>query len=112
MTNQSFTKRYIRDGQNPFEFYNEEEFQKRYRFNKESVLYGILPKIEEGLAKINKRGAVVRPPQYIDGIARGEGTRRGKRNTRCIFNVIPDWVIPLGYTGKFPTLAERNIRFA
>ena len=43
-------KRYIRDGQNPFEFYNEEEFKKRYRFNKDSVLHGILPKIEEGLA--------------------------------------------------------------
>ena len=53
-------QRYIRDWQNPFEFYNEEEFKKRYRFNKDSVLHGILLKIE-GLAKINKRGLPIVP---------------------------------------------------
>ncbi|XP_036143392.1 uncharacterized protein LOC118645789 [Monomorium pharaonis] len=54
-------KRYIRDGQNPFEFYNNLQFKKRYRFDKDSILYGILPKIEEGLAKINNRGLPISP---------------------------------------------------
>lgn len=54
-------KRYIRDGQNPFEFYNNLQFKKRYRFNKDSILYGILPKIEEGLAKINNRSLPIPP---------------------------------------------------
>lgn len=35
-------KRYIRDGQNPFEFY-EQEFKRRFRFSKHSVMFGILP---------------------------------------------------------------------
>ena len=55
-------KRYIRDGQNPFEFYEEDEFKKRFRFNKESVLHGILPKIIEPLTKTNNRGLPI-PPQ-------------------------------------------------
>lgn len=58
-------KRYIRDGQNPFEFYNNLQFKKRYRFNKDSVLYGILPKIEEGLAKINNRGLPISPVMQL-----------------------------------------------
>lgn len=49
-------KRYIRDNQNPFEFYNEWEFKRRFRFTKDSVMFGILPLIEEGLSKINNRG--------------------------------------------------------
>lgn len=44
-------KRYIRDAANPFDFYNNLEFQKRFRFSKESVLHGILPKIEEEFNK-------------------------------------------------------------
>ncbi|XP_071652749.1 putative nuclease HARBI1 [Temnothorax longispinosus] len=58
-------KRYIRDGQNTFEFYNNFEFKRRYRFNKESVLYGILPRIEEGLAKINNRGLPIPPVMQL-----------------------------------------------
>ncbi|XP_067204599.1 putative nuclease HARBI1 isoform X1 [Linepithema humile] len=58
-------KRYIRDGQNPFEFYNNLQFKKRYRFNKDSVLYGILPKIEEGLQKINNRGLPIPPVMQL-----------------------------------------------
>lgn len=54
-------KRYIRDGQNPFEFYSELDFKKRYRFSKNSVLYGILPKIEENLLKVNNRGLPIAP---------------------------------------------------
>lgn len=49
-------KRYIRDGQNPFDFHNEWEFKRRFRFSKHSVMFGILPLIEEGLARINNRG--------------------------------------------------------
>jgi len=60
-------KKYIRDWVNPFEFYSNREFKRRFRFNKESVLYGILKlkklksKIEERLANINNRGLPVPP---------------------------------------------------
>jgi len=54
-------KRYIRDQENPFEFYNAQEFKKRFRFAKNSVIFGILPLIEEGLAKINNRGLPISP---------------------------------------------------
>lgn len=37
-------KRYIRNMQNPFEYYNDVEFKRRYRFSKHSVLQGILPR--------------------------------------------------------------------
>lgn len=42
-------KKCIRDGQDPFQFYNEDAFKRRFRFNKETIKFGILPKIEEGL---------------------------------------------------------------
>lgn len=51
-----FPKRYIRDGHNPFDFYNENEFKRRFRFSKEAIMHGLLLKIEENLTKINKRG--------------------------------------------------------
>jgi hypothetical protein len=35
-------KRYFRDYQNPFEFYSEWEFRRRFRFSKNSVMFGIL----------------------------------------------------------------------
>ncbi|XP_071581720.1 putative nuclease HARBI1 [Temnothorax nylanderi] len=54
-------KRYIRDGENPFEFYNESEFKKRFRFAKNSIMFGILPLIEERLSKINNRGLPITP---------------------------------------------------
>ncbi|KYN05317.1 hypothetical protein ALC62_03753 [Cyphomyrmex costatus] len=54
-------KKYIRDGQNPFEFFNEREFKKRFRFSKNSVMFGILPLIEEGFAKIYNRGLPISP---------------------------------------------------
>lgn len=54
-------KRYIRDKENPFEYFNEQEFKKRFRFSKDSVIHGILPLVEEGLAKINNRGLPISP---------------------------------------------------
>lgn len=54
-------KRYIRDAQNPFEIYYEHEFKRRFRFSKESVLFGILPLIEESLTKSNNRGLPISP---------------------------------------------------
>lgn len=53
-------KRYIRDWVNPFEFYSNREFKRRFRFNKDSVLYGIQPKIEEGFRN-NNRGLPIPP---------------------------------------------------
>ena len=44
--NRPVIRGYIRDRQNPFEHYDEEEFKRRYRFDKDSVLYGILRTIE------------------------------------------------------------------
>ncbi|KYN18779.1 Putative nuclease HARBI1 [Trachymyrmex cornetzi] len=54
-------KRYLRDYQNPFEFYSEWEFKRRFRFSKNSIMFGILPLVEEGLAKINNRGLPISP---------------------------------------------------
>jgi len=54
-------KRYICDNQNPFEVYNERKFKRTFRFSKNSVTFGILPLIEEGLAKINNRGLPISP---------------------------------------------------
>lgn len=54
-------KRYICDGQNPFEYYNEWEFKGRFRFAKDSVVYRIVLLIEEGLAKVNNRGLPISP---------------------------------------------------
>ena len=54
-------KRYIRDGQDPFEIYSNVEFNKRYRFDKNNVKYRILPEIEQGLAKTNNRGLPIPP---------------------------------------------------
>lgn len=54
-------KKYLRDYQNPFEIYSEWEFKRRFRFSKNSVMYGILPLIEEGLARINNRGLPISP---------------------------------------------------
>ena len=45
--------------QQPFEYYNEDDFNRRFRFNKDSVLYRILPKISEELAKMNERMSTV-----------------------------------------------------
>lgn len=54
-------KGYIRDYQNPFDKYSEWEFKQRFRFTKDSVMFGILPLVEEGLAKINNRDLPILP---------------------------------------------------
>ncbi|CAD6242562.1 GSCOCG00009513001-RA-CDS, partial [Cotesia congregata] len=51
----------IRDVQDPFDFYSEIEFKQRYRFDKDSVKFGILPLIEQNLCKVNKRGLPIPP---------------------------------------------------
>lgn len=56
-----YPKRYVRDGQNPLNIWNDTEFKRRFRFSKESVMFVILPLIEEGLAKINNRGLPISP---------------------------------------------------
>lgn len=38
-------RRYLRDAENPLEFYNHEQFQKRFRFTKETVIEVLLPTI-------------------------------------------------------------------
>jgi len=58
-------KRYIRDGQNPLEFFNDWEFKRRFRFCKNSVMFGILPLIEEGLTKTNNRGLPIPPVMQL-----------------------------------------------
>jgi len=54
------SKRYIRNMQNLFEYYNDVEFKRWYRFNKHSSLQEILPRIQP-LAKINSRGLPICP---------------------------------------------------
>lgn len=54
-------KIYIRDVQNPMEFYDDREFRLRYRFQKETVAYIILPLINERLQKFNNRGLPIPP---------------------------------------------------
>ena len=39
-------RRYIRDADNPLEFYNENQFVKRYRFSKNTVSESILPLVQ------------------------------------------------------------------
>ncbi|CAL1671761.1 unnamed protein product [Lasius platythorax] len=58
-------KKYIRYAQNPFDIWNDIEFKKRFRFSKESIMFGILPLIEEGLAKINNRGLPISPVMQL-----------------------------------------------
>ncbi|XP_018397205.1 PREDICTED: putative nuclease HARBI1, partial [Cyphomyrmex costatus] len=54
-------KRYIRDWINPFDIYNNQEFKRRFRFNKDSILHGILPLIENELICQNNRGLPISP---------------------------------------------------
>lgn len=58
-------KRYLRDAHNPFEYYNEVEFKRRYRFSKDVVQHGLLPKVEVGLAKVNNRGLPIPPVMQL-----------------------------------------------
>lgn len=50
------SKRYIRDAENPFDYYDDVEFKIRFRFTKHSVMHGILPLVRRGLETYNNRG--------------------------------------------------------
>lgn len=54
-------KRYIRDATNPFEFLNEYEFKRRYRFTKNIVRNVLLPLVLNDLDKANQRGLPINP---------------------------------------------------
>lgn len=54
-------KRYIRDGENPIEFYEDRPFKKRYRFNKRTVIDILLPLVYEQLQRDNNRGLPISP---------------------------------------------------
>jgi len=54
-------KRYIRDGENPFVFYDDVQFKRRYRFSKDVVTNVILPQINVALNKNNNRGLPIAP---------------------------------------------------
>ncbi|XP_066585460.1 putative nuclease HARBI1 [Prorops nasuta] len=54
-------KRYVRDFFNPLEFYEEYQFLIRYRFSKQSVMYGLLPLIQDYLMKNDQRGLPISP---------------------------------------------------
>lgn len=58
---QRLPKRYIRDAENPVEFYADDEFRRRYRFDKHMVTNTILPLIINGLQVPNNRGLPVSP---------------------------------------------------
>lgn len=54
-------KRYIRDQNDPFQFYSDKGFKRRYRFEKNNVRYGVLLFLEEHLGKANHRGLPIAP---------------------------------------------------
>lgn len=61
VNNERLPKRYIRDAENPLDFYNDEDFRRRYRFNKNTFQHQILPMIADNLIKANNRGLPVPP---------------------------------------------------
>lgn len=52
-------KRYIRDWENPIEFFEDVPFQKRYRFSKGAVVDILLPLVNARLRKLNNHGLPV-----------------------------------------------------
>lgn len=58
-------KRYIRDANNPFEFYSDVEFKRRFRFSKDCILNGILPQIKDALLCENNRGLPINPVMQL-----------------------------------------------
>ncbi|KAJ8939892.1 hypothetical protein NQ318_023232 [Aromia moschata] len=61
LDNRRVIKRYIRDNEKPVEFYNTEEFRKRYRFQKDTVVNVVLPLIKEDLQRPDNRGLPIPP---------------------------------------------------
>lgn len=62
---QRIPKRYIRDTDNPFEFYSETQFKQRYRFSKITVMDLLLPLIDNDLRKLNNRGLPIPAMQQL-----------------------------------------------
>ncbi|KYN05601.1 Putative nuclease HARBI1 [Cyphomyrmex costatus] len=58
-------KRYIRDVKNPLEYYADEEFRKRFRFNKIIVRDVLLPIISQDLEKPTMRGLPILPMMQL-----------------------------------------------
>ncbi|KAJ8686541.1 hypothetical protein QAD02_022335 [Eretmocerus hayati] len=54
-------KRYVRDYQDPFDWYRDHEFEGRYRFSKGVVRYYLLPLIRDHLDRPNNRGLPIAP---------------------------------------------------
>lgn len=52
---QRIPKKYIRDMDNPVEFYRDDEFKNRYRFSKLTVMEVILPLVGDRLNNVNNR---------------------------------------------------------
>nr|XP_034177275.1 putative nuclease HARBI1 [Osmia lignaria] len=59
------SRRYIRHESDPFDCFDAGEFRRHYRFIKDSVLNGILPKIQAGLQKGNNRGLPIPPAMQL-----------------------------------------------
>jgi len=55
------SKRYIRDWENPIEFYEDIPFKKRYRFNKGNVIDFLLPLVNNELRRNDNRGLPISP---------------------------------------------------
>lgn len=58
-------KRYIRDAENPLEYYFDEEFRKRFRFKKVAVRDVLLPIILRDLKKPTRRGLPILPMMQL-----------------------------------------------
>ena len=58
---QRLYKRYIRDHENPMGFFSDEEFRKRFRFSKATVVTVILPLVNEDLRTPDNRGLPISP---------------------------------------------------
>ncbi|XP_018570980.1 putative nuclease HARBI1 isoform X1 [Anoplophora glabripennis] len=56
-----FPKRYLRNYENPLEFYDECQFQRRYRFSKDSTIHILFPLVETTLQTVNNRGLPIPP---------------------------------------------------
>lgn len=54
-------QKYVRDGKNPLEYYNEVEFKSRYRFSKDATMNGFFPLIGAELIKDNNHGLPISP---------------------------------------------------
>jgi hypothetical protein len=61
MSQQRLPKRYIRNVFDPFEYYHNDEFEKRYRFSKVVVVEIIIPLVIRNLEKPTNRGLPVPP---------------------------------------------------